>query len=95
MKGVSPLCIGDPEKLPGHVRCVGGRTANWDFSVFPQCVFSTILLLTIKYAFVWEVDVLNRVVADTCSIRHVPWKYRNVVFYARKDYPYLEILNHR
>ena len=51
MKGVSPLCIGDPEKLPGHVRCVGGRTANWDFSVFPQCVFSTI---TIKYAFVWE-----------------------------------------
>ena len=54
MKGVSPLCIGDPEKLPGHVRCVGGRTANWDFSVFPQCVFSTILLLTIKYAFVWE-----------------------------------------
>ena len=48
-----------------------------------------------KFAFVWEVDVLNTIIADTCSIRSVPWKARNVVFFARNDYPYLEILNHR
>ena len=46
------MCIGEPEKLPGHVRCVGGRTANWDFSVFPQCVFSEIVLPTLQVAFV-------------------------------------------
>jgi hypothetical protein len=48
MKGGSPLCIGEPEKLPGHVRCVGGRTANWDFSVFPQCVFSAFVQVFIN-----------------------------------------------